>query len=91
MESLAGNHGFADGNKRTTLLVVQLLLDKSGFELCPEDESESIDEAVEAIILDVARGKAGISTITAWFEARIRRKIQNGAPRRSATTKLTRR
>jgi death on curing protein len=31
VESMLRNHGFVDGNKRTTLLLLLLLLDRSGY------------------------------------------------------------
>ena len=33
VESLAQNHGFIDGNKRTTLIVANLFIDRSGYKL----------------------------------------------------------
>lgn len=33
IESVCRNHGFADGNKRTCLLLLVLLLDRSGYGL----------------------------------------------------------
>jgi death-on-curing protein len=72
VQSMAGNHGFADGNKRTTLLLVHLLLTKSGYELSPRGNSKTINKAVEQMILDVVEHKMRMPDITAWFEARIR-------------------
>jgi prophage maintenance system killer protein len=30
---MSGNHGFVDGNKRTTIILAHLLLSKSGYSL----------------------------------------------------------
>ena len=68
-----GNHGFADGNKRTTLILVLALLERSGFELCPLSHSESINDAVEEMILSAAEGKIRFQAISVWFKGRIRR------------------
>jgi death-on-curing protein len=70
---MAGNHGFADGNKRTTLLLVDALIERSGFDLCPLNDSESINDAVEEMILAVAGGKMRFDAIAVWFTGRIRR------------------
>ena len=35
LHSLVLNHGFIDGNKRTALLSLHLLLDRSGYEITP--------------------------------------------------------
>jgi death-on-curing protein len=35
VQSMSGNHDFNDGNKRTTVILTHLLLDKSGYELRP--------------------------------------------------------
>jgi death on curing protein len=74
VESLAGDHGFAAGNKRTTLLLVQLLPHKSGYELCPIGEYQSANDAVGEMILAVVEHGMNKQAITAWFELRIKRK-----------------
>ncbi|MBM3541298.1 MAG: type II toxin-antitoxin system death-on-curing family toxin, partial [Alphaproteobacteria bacterium] len=35
IQSMATNHGFADGNKRTTVILLDTLLTKSGYRLRP--------------------------------------------------------
>lgn len=71
---MAKNHGFADGNKRTALILVYTLLERSGYELCPADDGEVIDEAAEAMILAVARGDMSFDAVAKWFSGRIRRR-----------------
>ena len=53
VESVAGNHGFADGNKRTTLILVHTLLTKSGYRLVPARHGESSESAAEEMILSL--------------------------------------
>lgn len=51
IESLAQNHAFIDGNKRTALLAVDLLIRQSGYRY-----KQSLDEVelrLEALILDL--------------------------------------
>ena len=55
VHSAARNHGFADGNKRTSLLLLMLLLKRSGYELA-DDGSPATNDAVEAMIVSVAEG-----------------------------------
>ena len=73
VESMAGNHGFADGNKRTTLILLNLLLEGSGYRLAPSDRHASIQREVEDMILDVARKRLPFDDLVAWFGKRITR------------------
>ena len=73
VESAARNHGFADGNKRTCLMLLGLLLDRSGFRLV-KDGSPETNEAVEAMILAVAEGQMPFAQIEAWMAERIGKK-----------------
>ena len=52
VESMARNHGFTDGNKRTTLLLLVTLLEWSSYRLSPASQPEVIDNAAEQMILD---------------------------------------
>ena len=54
-----------DGNKRTALYLVELLLQRSGYEFVETDA-----EVVE-IILTVARGELGYEELADWFSERI--------------------
>ena len=44
-ESVCRNHGFTDGNKRTAVLLLVLLLERSGYQILPVHD-EDIDEAI---------------------------------------------
>ena len=72
VESIVGNHGFTDGNKRTTLILVNLLLERSGYRLTPSDRDKSIQKEVEDMILDVAKGRRSFDDLVEWFRKRTR-------------------
>jgi death on curing protein len=68
LESMVGNHGFVDGNKRTAWLLVELLLSRSGFRLdIPEDEK------LDDFVVSVAAGQADFAAIERWFATRLRK------------------
>lgn len=71
-ESLVGNHGFADGNKRTAVILLNLLVERSGYRLRAEG-CAAIQRAVEDMILAVARGQLSFEELVAWFERRLAR------------------
>lgn len=73
VESMVGNHGFADGNKRTTLILLNLLLRKNGYRLTPSEGQASVQREVEDMILDVARNRLSFDDLVVWFGKRITR------------------
>lgn len=66
MHSMVGNHGFVDGNKRTSWLLVELLIDRSGYRLDIPD-----DEPVDDLVVAVASGQLGFEDLVAWFRPRL--------------------
>lgn len=70
VQSVTCNHGFVDGNKRTCLLLLGLLLDRSGYRL-EKDGSPETNEAVEQMIASVADGMMSFEQIHDWMIARI--------------------
>jgi death-on-curing protein len=75
LQSIATNHAFSDGNKRTSILLMDLLLDRSGYRLEPIDVSEDLEYALEEFVVEtVVKGRATADAITAWLEPRIVRK-----------------
>ncbi|WP_408642457.1 type II toxin-antitoxin system death-on-curing family toxin [Sinorhizobium chiapasense] len=52
LHSMVGNHGFADGNKRTAWLLVEILIDRSGYKLDIPD-----DEPVDDLVVAAAAGE----------------------------------
>lgn len=74
LQSVATNHGFIDGNKRTSLILLNLLLDRSGYRLEPVDEREDLNRALEDFIADcVVGGHWPVEQIAEWLKVRIRR------------------
>lgn len=72
VESVARNHGFTDGNKRTCLLLLGVLLDRSGYQFIPGRAADG--PALEAMVIDVADGRMTYAQIEAWIKPRIRKK-----------------
>jgi death-on-curing protein len=70
VESMAGNHGFADGNKRTTLILLHALIKNSGYRLVPIG-TEDIEQAVEDVILAAAASNISMTELTEWFRPRL--------------------
>lgn len=74
MQSIATNHAFSDGNKRTSILLTDLLLARSGYRLDAIDAAEDLEQAIEDFVVDsVVKEKRSIDVIAEWLETRIRR------------------
>lgn len=73
VHSVASNHGFADGNKRTTLLLLGVLLDRSGYQLVGEG-TEKTGRAVEDLIVEVADGVHDFDSIHEWMKKHVQKK-----------------
>jgi death on curing protein len=70
IQSMAGNHGFVDGNKRTTLILVNLLLAKSRHRIGGADiAQQNID--LENLILNAVQHTVTFDEVVAWFQVRI--------------------
>lgn len=72
-EAIAINHGFVDGNKRTAVLLTDLLIKRSGYRLIAADSDEDLNRAVEELAVSVARGDLRLAEITHWFNQRLTR------------------
>lgn len=66
MEALVQNHGFADGNKRTALIVTELLIRRSGYFL-----ELNVNEQIDDIIVEIARGNIRFDELSQWFKVRL--------------------
>jgi death on curing protein len=69
-QSVAGNHGLTDGNKRTALYLTLLLIDQSGYRLAPL-KGENIQAALPDLLVEIADHKIEIDKITEWFRLRL--------------------
>jgi death-on-curing protein len=70
-ESVACGHAFTDGNKRTAVYLVDLLLERSGYCLQPATDQENLTNAYEAFALWVITEHPPFDEIAAWYRARI--------------------
>ena len=64
--SIARNHPFIDGNKRTALVVSELFLAKNGLLV------DSRDAETLAVFLDLAAGELTEDELAGWFRERIK-------------------
>jgi death-on-curing protein len=69
LHSMVGNHGFVDGNKRTAWLLVEILIDRSGYYLNIPD-----DERIDDLVVDVAAGVMEFDQLVSWFNDRLDRR-----------------
>lgn len=67
---MVGNHGFVDGNKRTTVILLNLLRERSGYRLTPSSKERTIQSEVENMVLDVAKGRLSFDDLVVWFGKR---------------------
>jgi death-on-curing protein len=70
IESLACNHGFIDGNKRTALFMMNLLLIRSGYRLRAKS-AQQLNADTENMILDLVEHRMSFGDVVAWLEERI--------------------
>jgi death on curing protein len=85
--SLAKNHGFIDGNKRATLLTLDIFLQHCGYklvgpdtklvgvELSEEDAEILFNTEADAMILSVANSQMLYPDLVKWFRAHLRRRL----------------
>ncbi|MDE0254486.1 MAG: type II toxin-antitoxin system death-on-curing family toxin, partial [Rhodospirillaceae bacterium] len=65
VHGIVSSHGFVDGNKRTALYLVELLLRRSGYRLVEDDV------AVADTIIAVAAGDIDYEALAQWFRERV--------------------
>jgi death on curing protein len=69
VQSISGSHGFIDGNKRTAVILVDLLILKSGYCIVSND----LDREMEEMVLDLVCHRMTLEDAIQWFEKRLRR------------------
>ena len=72
VHAVVNNHGFVDGNKRTAVLLMDLLLNKSGYQLTERADAD-LNDAVENMVVALADGRMSLDDLVGWFKLRIRR------------------
>lgn len=70
LESVVGNHGFADGNKRTAVVLLHLLLARSGYQL-PQSELVSVE--LEELVVGLANRSRDFESAHNWLKTRCQR------------------
>lgn len=68
LHSMANNHGFIDGNKRTAWLLVELLIDRSGYCL-----TILHDAPIDDLVVSVVAKEIDFEALADWFEANLAR------------------
>ncbi|MEL7177215.1 MAG: Fic family protein [Pseudomonadota bacterium] len=66
LHGMIGNHGFVDGNKRTSWIGTMVFIDTSGAELVLKE-----DDLIDDLVVYVAHGAFGFDDLVLWFEARL--------------------
>jgi prophage maintenance system killer protein len=73
LQSIATNHAFNDGNKRTSIILMHLLLDQSRYSLEPIEQDEDLEQALEDFVVEaVVTEKISVDAITKWLAPRVR-------------------
>jgi death-on-curing protein len=70
VQSMASNHGFIDGNKRTTIILTHLLIERSGYRVVPlrgEDQQQIMEDLVVAVVCR----EITFDQLVEWFKARL--------------------
>ena len=65
LHGIISSHGFVDGNKRTALYLVELMVERSGYEFVEDDM------VVVEVITSVARGETTYEDLAEWFRERL--------------------
>lgn len=68
--SLANDHGFMDGNKRTAAQMLLLFLTREGLDPIPFGE-EDVARELEELVVSVAAGRARFAEIERWLGPRL--------------------
>lgn len=68
LHSMVNNHRFTDANKRTAWLLVELLIDRSGYRLDLPD-----DAPIDDLVVMVADGNIGYDDLVIWFGTHLER------------------
>jgi len=73
VESVAKNHGFSDGNKRTAVILMHTLLMQSGYTLVAAGTAPTLDEEVENAVLGIVTHAMSFADLVAWFNLRLKK------------------
>jgi len=78
VESLVRNHGFVDANKRTAAALLLLLLERSGYDICPVHPNDDLPLELENLVVRVAQNDASFDDLADWLKPRCRKIVPYG-------------
>ncbi len=67
LEAVIPNHGFVDGNKRTAVLLLLLMLDRSDYEIITLTQPE-ISSEFEELVVGLASNKHNFEDARQWLK-----------------------
>jgi len=73
VQSVSRGHGFTDGNKRTAVILMHLLTQRSGYRLTALDTDAELGSIVEDLVVDLECHRLTLEEVVTWFEDRLRR------------------
>lgn len=69
LEAIVRNHGFVDGNKRTAVLLLDLMLKRSGFEIV-QTTNDMASAELEELVVGLADRKLDFNDARQWLRRR---------------------
>jgi len=75
MRGIICRHPFVDGNKRTGLMVADIILESNGYQFVDEDE-------VKRFVLELARSEKEIDEIVDWLKSEVNKVSARSMPER---------
>ena len=73
LQSVATNHGFADGNKRTSVILLDTLLRESDYKLTAVRGDGGVNEALANTVLQIVQREISFDELVVWLKRRIRK------------------
>ncbi len=70
LEAIVQNHGFADGNKRTAVMLLLLFLERSGYALQPLQNEAALYKSLEDLVVELAAGTRTKEHVRIWLKQR---------------------
>jgi death-on-curing protein len=71
IESVACNHGFIDGNKRTAAILALVLIEQSGYEISLHRNENLDNKIIEDLVLGSVCRTIDFDELVAWFDGRL--------------------
>ena len=71
VEAIACNHAFVDGNKRTAIMMLGILLWKSGYALQFKMSEKRANKAMEDMVVALVKHEIAFEDVVNWIKARL--------------------